>query len=97
DTVRVRDDGFEHVAHHGVVGVALVVKDVASCDGGLCEMPDQRPVLERQGAEPVGIELHDGCLVYAFEQVLAIGRGVGGVRHAGGRSGRLATASGNDE
>jgi hypothetical protein len=71
DVRRVREDGFEHVAHRQVAGVALVVKNVASRDRRLGEVPHERSLAERQIAEAVGVELHDGGFADALEQIRA--------------------------
>ncbi len=68
----------------------LVDEDVAAGERGLVEVPDQRLLLERQRREPVRIELHDGRVVDALEQVLALGSrapGAGGAWGAGCGSG----------
>ena len=66
------DDGFEHVAHLEVVRVPLVVEDVAAGERRLIQMPDERLLFERQLAEAVRVQLHDGRIVDALEQVLAV-------------------------
>ena len=38
------------------------------------EVPDQRLLAQRQIAEAVGVELHDGGFVDALEQVRAVGQ-----------------------
>ena len=74
---------LDDVAHRQVVGVALVVEDVAPGDGRLVEVPGEDAVAERQVREPVRVQLDDGGLADAFEQVGArVGRD-------GGECGRL--------
>ena len=69
DVLRVRHDRLEHVAHVEVVGVALVVEDIAPGDGRARQMPDERFLAERQIAEPIRIDLDDRRLADALEQV----------------------------
>ena len=69
----MRDDRLEDVAHLEVVRVALVVEDVAAGDRRLVEVPDQRLLAQRQIAEAVGVDLHDGGFADPLEQVRAIG------------------------
>ena len=70
----MRDDRLEHIAHLEAVRVALVVEDVASGDGRLSQVPDERPVAQRQIAESVRIELDDRRFVDALEQVFSLWR-----------------------
>ena len=69
----VRDDRFEDVAHLEVVRVALIVKDVASCDGGLVQVPDECLFPQRQRIEAIGVDLDDSRLVHALRAVFPIG------------------------
>ncbi len=70
--VRVRHDLFEHLPHLEAVRVALVIEDVATGQRGVVEVPGEDLLPERQRPEAVGIELDDGGLTDAFEQVDAI-------------------------
>ena len=67
--VLVRDQRLEQVAHLEVVAVALVVVDVPAGQRRLVEVPHEHLLVERQGREPIGVELHDRRIVDAFEQV----------------------------
>ena len=64
----------------------LIVEDVAAGERRLIQMPDERLFLQRQRLKAVGIDLHDGRLVNALEQVRPFGPSAAG---AGGRSGRV--------
>ena len=74
DVLRMRDDLLENVSHLEVVGVALVVENVAARERRLVEVPDERLFSKRELFEAIGVQLHDGGIVHAFEQILAIGR-----------------------
>ena len=50
----------------------LIDEDVAAGQRRLVEMPDQRLLLERQRRKAVRIQLDDGGVVDAIEQVFAI-------------------------
>ena len=71
------DDLLEHVAHLEVVRVALVVVDVATCQGRPVQVPDQDLLIERQRREPVRVQLRHRGVVHSFEQILAIGGACG--------------------
>ena len=68
----MRDDLLDHVAHLERVLVLLVDEDVAPGQRRLVEVPDQRLLLQRQRREAVGVQLHDGRIVDALEQVFSI-------------------------
>ena len=65
----VRQDALEHRAHLEVVGVALVVVDVAAGERRQIEVPGQQLLAQRQAAEAVGVDLHDGHVVYVLEKI----------------------------
>jgi hypothetical protein len=81
DPGRVRQDLLQHRSHLEIVRVALVVIDVAACQGGLIQVPDEQLLVGRQLVEPVGVQLDDRRLVHALEEVFARLR-------CAGRSGR---------
>ncbi len=49
----MRDDLLEDASHFERQAMLLIDVDVASGEGGLVEMPDQRLLAQRQGAEAV--------------------------------------------
>jgi hypothetical protein len=51
----VRQDGLEHVPHVEIVGIALVVENVAPCDRGLIQVPDQNALIDGEFFETVGV------------------------------------------
>ena len=67
------DDLLEDAPHFEREVMFLIDEDVASRERGLVEMPDQRLLPERQRAEAVGVQLHDGRIVHTFEQILPVG------------------------
>ena len=75
DGVAVTDDGLEQIAHLEVVGIALVVKDVAAGNRGLREVPDEDLLALRQVAEAVGVQLDDSGFADALEEVWPADRG----------------------
>ena len=60
--------------------VALVDEDVAARQRRIVKVIDERLLLQRQGLEAVGVELHDGSVVDALEQVWAVVFAAGGRR-----------------
>ena len=68
----VREDRFKDLPHLEIVGVALVVKDVAPGEGGKRKMPDKDLVAKRQRREAVGVKLDHGCLIDTLQQVTSI-------------------------
>ena len=82
DICRMRDDGFEHIAHLEAWRVFLIEKDVATRQRRLVQVPDERLLLQRQRLKAVGVDLYDGRLVDALEQIGPFHRG------RRGRSGR---------
>ena len=88
DALRVGDDLLDHMAHLERVAMFLVDEDVAAGQRGLVEVIDQRLLLERQGRKAVRIQLHDGRIVDALEQILAFWRaGAAGAAGASGAAG----------
>ena len=83
DALRVRQDFLEDVAHLEVVHVALVVIDVAACERGLIQVPDELLLFERELLEAVGVHLHDRCIVHSLEEILPLRDG-----RCGGRARR---------
>jgi hypothetical protein len=71
DTLRVGHDLLEDAAHLERAGVLLVEEEVASGDGRLVQMPDERLLFERQRRKSVRIQLHHGGFVDALEKVCA--------------------------
>src|SRR6202011_5284326 len=63
------------VAHLEVVRVPLVIEDVAARQRRLIQMPDQNLVVQREIAKSVGVELDDGRLADALEEILPLRRG----------------------
>ncbi len=70
----VEDYRLQHVAHLEVVRVPLVIEDVAARQRRLIQMPDQNLFVQRQIAESVGVELDDGRLADALEEIRPLGR-----------------------
>jgi hypothetical protein len=68
-------DCLEHRAQHQVVHVALVVIDVAAGQRCLGQMPDQHLVPPLQPVEAVGMQLDEGCVPDAFQEVAALDDG----------------------
>jgi hypothetical protein len=66
---RVREDRLDHVAHLETIRGLLIVEDVAPRDCRLRQVPHQDPLVERPAREPVGVQLHDGRVVDALEQI----------------------------
>ena len=103
DRRAVDQDLLEHLPHLEVVLVALVVEDVAARDRGVVQMPDQHFLAQRERLEAVGVDLCDGGVADALEQVPARlrfnggsgrrirfgGRGGGRIRFDGGGGGRV--------
>ena len=73
DAVGVREDLLERLAHVEVVGVALVVEDVAAGERRVVQVPDEHLLAQVQLFETVGVDLRDGGVVDALEQVPALG------------------------
>ncbi len=93
DALRVRQDFLEDVAHLEVVHVALVVIDVAACERGLIQVPDELLLFERELLEAVGVHLHDRCIVHPLEEILPLRDGrCGGRARRGWRRCVLATS-----
>jgi hypothetical protein len=68
----VSEDGLDDVAHLEVVRVPLVEIDVPAGDRRLIEVPHQHAVARFQLLETVRIELHDGGLADALEEVRSL-------------------------
>ena len=81
DAAGMREDLLERLAHVEVVHVTLVVEDVAAGERRVVQVPDQHLLAELQPLEAVGVDLADGGVVDALEQVLAFGL----LHSAGGR------------
>ena len=77
DPVGVRQDLLEHLAHLQVVGVALIVEDVAPGERGVVEVPDERLLAEVKRREAIGIDLGGGRIVNPLQQVRAVGGRLG--------------------
>jgi hypothetical protein len=84
DALRVGEHRFEDVAHLETVRVFLVVKDVAARDRRLIEVPDERLFSQRKVTKALCVELHDGGVVDALEQIFAVGSRAGGCCGCGG-------------
>ena len=63
------DDLFEHLTHLEIVRVPLVIVDVTTGQRGLIQVPDQRLLSYGQRLEAVGIQLYDGGVLDALQQV----------------------------
>ena len=59
-------------AHLERVAMLLVVEDVAPGERRLREVIRQRLLFQRQRRELIRIELHDGRVVHAFEQIFPL-------------------------
>ncbi|MCU0974647.1 MAG: hypothetical protein MUF80_11965 [Burkholderiales bacterium] len=59
-------------SQNSLVGVALVVVDVAPGQRGLVQVPRQRLVSKREVRESVGVQLNDRRVLDALEQVRAV-------------------------
>ena len=91
DPLRVGEDLLEHLPHLQTVGVALVVEDVAAGEGGVGQVPDEHLLAQVERLEAVGVELGDGGVADALEEVralvgLACGRGSGTLGPPRGRA-----------
>src|SRR5215831_16696749 len=62
---------LEEVADVEIQRVPLVVVDVAAGDRGEIEMPHETFLVERQRPETVRVDLHDGSVIDALEEVPA--------------------------
>ena len=65
------------------VRVPLVVEDVAAGERRLVQVPDERLLLQRQRLKAVGVQLHDGRIVDALEQVRPVDCCAAGAKPAG--------------